>query len=697
MVAMTVGLSCAFAQTCVPGRILPVGSLTGSLSSSNCKLSDSTAYDAYRLDLPVRGQIRIALDSGQSDLLLILRDSTGAQLASGPLLAQPIEAGSYTVLVNARTAGQAGAYTVQTNFTAEPGMLCSAFPSLGLNQTVAGVLGGTGCRAPDGSPFEPYLLTTFGAGTLTVSVSQSDYTPEVLLRDRDGRPLASGFNSASIAVAAGTSYQVLVSSTGGTGPYQLTTSFQPAVDEACLPRNRYSASANDANAIDAASCWITIEGSGDQVYYNYYTLTVPGPATATLTVSSADFNPTLVLLDASGNTLLTDADGDPLFTGASSAGFSLQLASGNYTAIVYSDILSGGNYNLSYTLTDPSPQPCLPVSTETSGGMLLADSCRTAIGLTNINRITLPSAGTLHLTMMTGDFVPQLAITDAKDNLVVVDHDYAGIGAAHITADLQAGVYSVLPSAISGLGSYQLTSSFTPHDVTPCGTPVPLVLNGTYYQMLGLGTCRDTNGQPLDLFSFTLPVDGVIASVVASSDIDGFLTLTDSSGNVLRRDDNTYGNKNPLIVQSLSAGTYNLQVRDAGASSGGPYALALYVALGLQSPFCASRGSLPMSGSVTGSINSAGCQYLDNTLADVYRLDMLYDGMLDLRLNSSEFDAYLILLDIKGDVIAQDDDGGSGTNARINMMLKGGTYYVVAKPFSDYFSQGNYTLSAGSQ
>jgi len=138
-------------------------------------------------------------------------------------------------------------------------------------------------------------------------------------------------------------------------------------------------------------------------------------------------------------------------------------------------------------------------------------------------------------------------------------------------------------------------------------------------------------------------------------------------------------------------------VRDAAASAGGPYALALYSELAPRPPFCTPRGSVPAGGSVSGYINSAGCQYVDNSLADIYSIVVLYDATVDLHLNSDDFDAYLILLDTKGDVISQDDDSGGGTNARITTMLHAGTYYVVAKPFSDYFSQGAYTLSLAVQ
>jgi hypothetical protein len=71
--------------------------------------------------------------------------------------------------------------------------------------------------------------------------------------------------------------------------------------------------------------------------------------------------------------------------------------------------------------------------------------------------------------------------------------------------------------------------------------------------------------------------------------------------------------------------------------------------------------------------------------------------MLDLRLNSSEFDAYLLLLDAKGVVVDEDDDGGGNTNSRITHALPAGSYFVVVKPFGDYTAHGAYTLVTKAQ
>ncbi len=99
---------------------------------------------------------------------------------------------------------------------------------------------------------------------------------------------------------------------------------------------------------------------------------------------------------------------------------------------------------------------------------------------------------------------------------------------------------------------------------------------------------------------------------------------------------------------------------------------------------------------VTGVITYTGCQYTDNTFADLYLLNLAADATIDLRLNSSDFDAYLVLLDSNGAVIDEDDDSGGNTNARVTHSLAAGTYFVVAKPFGDYTSHGGYTLSAAT-
>ena len=693
LLALGLGFSALYGQTCVPGTLLPAGQVTGTLDQSSCQLPDGTSYAAYRLNLAVRGQAQIALNPGSAKLGLMLQDGTGAQLAAGLSIQRPLEAGGYTVLVNGQQPGQVGPYTIQTSLTPEPGMLCTSFPSLGISQTVTGTLGASGCKAPDGTPFEAWWLTTFGSGTLTLSATSTSFTPVVSVRTDDGSLLASAQGSVQVMVDAGTTYQVVVSTADTAGAYQIATSFQPDPLDTCSVKKALGAPDSDQTSIDGNSCSMVVDAMGNLAYYNFYSFTVTSAGLVDVSAASTDFPPTLYLLDAAGNQLAVDSLGG----GPNQAEIRMQLAPGDYTVQVVSNLISGGTYTLSDAFTPGVPQPC-PLTAATAGnaaaGTLSASSCRTALGLADLYSIALPSAGQLSVSLAAATFTGRVALRDAKDNFIVMAEDDEGLGVSQISALVPAGNYTVLAGAVTGSGSYLLTPGFTAQAIPACTQIPQLSLGVGYVQNLGVPGCTGTDGQPVDWYQFTLAADSVIAATMTANEVVGFLTLTDANGSFLRSDRDSYACNDPLIVQFLPAGTYQLAARAAnGAGAGGIYLISLLGQPEPRPPFCAPLGNLALGNSVTATLTFTSCQYIDNTFADLYQVVLTADTAIDLRLSSSDFDAYLLVLDAKGNVVAQDDDSGGGTNSRIVQTLPAGTYTVVAKPFSAYYSVGAYTLS----
>src|SRR5450755_202803 len=110
-------------------------------------------------------------------------------------------------------------------------------------------------------------------------------------------------------------------------------------------------------------------------------------------------------------------------------------------------------------------------------------------------------------------------------------------------------------------------------------------------------------------------------------------------------DDNSYTGSDSLIVQFLPAGTYKLAARDATSTAGGLYEVDVRTSPGPRPPFCTPNSTVAVGSTVTGTINFAGCQYVDATFADVHQINLSSDTTIDLRLNSSDFDAYLVILD----------------------------------------------------
>ena len=310
--------------------------------------------------------------------------------------------------------------------------------------------------------------------------------------------------------------------------------------------------------------------------------------------------------------------------------------------------------------------------------------------------MTLASAGTLDVDLATSSFTGQVALADPKGNLIYLTSDLEDLGDSNVSAVLPAGSYTILAAAVAGAGSYQLTTTFTAQSgttVAACAQFVSLFPNSFYITDLGSGGCTATNGQPADFYQFTLSSSGVVAAVMTSNQIQGRLVLTDSSGNYLRSDDDSYAANDPLIVQFLPAGAYQLAAGADSGGAGGLYQVSLLAVYGSRPAFCAPLASLTPGAGVSGTLAITSCQYVDGTFADIYSLTLTAATPLDLLLASTDFDAYLVVLDAQGNVVAEDDDSGGGTNAEIVQNLPAGTYYVVAKPLAYYDSTGNYTLT----
>jgi hypothetical protein len=286
-----------------------------------------------------------------------------------------------------------------------------------------------------------------------------------------------------------------------------------------------------------------------------------------------------------------------------------------------------------------------------------------------------------------------LTLRDAKDNRIVNDDNFGNFTVSHITADLPAGTYSVV-AATGGLpGTYSFTWQVRAHDLAPCSQVQKMGLNSAYVGVFGAGSCRGSNGQPADYYEITTPADGSVAAVMTSQVIDGFLTLSTAGGAVLGWDDNSYGGADPFVVQFLPGQTYRIEARATDAISSGYYRLDVLYAAGARPPGCAPLTTASPGDTLQRSLAFTSCQFSDDTFADIYQLNVTDTIALDLRLDSPDFDAYMVILDGKGNVIDEDDNSGGGTNARVTDTFDPGTYLIVAKPFSGYTATGKYTLS----
>lgn len=84
----------------------------------------------------------------------------------------------------------------------------------------------------------------------------------------------------------------------------------------------------------------------------------------------------------------------------------------------------------------------------------------------------------------------------------------------------------------------------------------------------------------------------------------------------------------------------------------------------------------------------------DNSFVDVYAFEGHAGQRIQIDMTSVEIDSYLILLDPNGNDLAQDDDSGGGTNARLFVTLpRDGIYLLMANAY-EAGQTGSYNLRA---
>lgn len=666
-------------QPCGPAaRLQPLDVIEGILADADCRLTNGARYAEYSLTLPARGQVE--LDA--APFAAVLRDSRGRRIAAGTAVRAAAEAGTYTVVIHGANAADGGPFTLRSGFVPEPGVLCRAYPSIGLNDSAAAWLSAASCRLPDGAAYDAYRLRTLGTGTLTVTLESDEIGPRLILRDADGRALISEDQGRLEYLVSGDSLYTLVATGGAPGHYRLTTSFTPAEGEECAPVATLQPGAGDERRINRSGCALEDPETGDRMYYNWYELRAPEAGTLDVRMYSA-VEPMLHLLDSSGNLVAADS----LTSASGIAIVRAQVRAGRYTLLAWTRLPFGGDYTLSYEFS-PGPPPTPPALTLSPGAALTGflsttSSGRTAEGVANVYQVVTEAPGTLEIEMSSGDFDAFLALRDATDNRLAANDNSGGTNHSRIAADLPAGTYSVVASTMDLAGGYNISYKFTPHELAPCAAVTRLDFG--YVGKLGPTSCRGADGQPVDYYEMTTPADGTSAVTLTSFYLDSYLTIEDIAGNVLRRDDNSYGQNDAIVVQFLPGRTYRIGVRAGGGETTGFYELRRYFASGGRPTACTDPRPLAIGEAVEGRLNFTSCEFPGDTFADIHRLDLGEAAALEAAIESLEIDPSLALYDARGNLI--DEDG-----ALISASLDAGTYYLVARSASGYIG-GAYRLA----
>jgi hypothetical protein len=119
----------------------------------------------------------------------------------------------------------------------------------------------------------------------------------------------------------------------------------------------------------------------------------------------------------------------------------------------------------------------------------------------------------------------------------------------------------------------------------------------------------------------------------------------------------------------------------AGCASGRPAPVAPVV-----------ERTIAMNSEVSGQLSRSDAQLRDSSRYQAWRFEGVAGQIVQLDVMSTDFDAFAILTDGAGNKLADNDDGGGGTNARITFTLQTtGAYRILANSLAKGH-YGRYTV-----
>lgn len=214
-------------------------------------------------------------------------------------------------------------------------------------------------------------------------------------------------------------------------------------------------------------------------------------------------------------------------------------------------------------------------------------------------------------------------------------------------------------------------------------------------------TVSDTtlDGKFIDLYQYTFENDSTVDVQVTSAEIDAFLYLVrvtstqDTVPAFTFADDDSGQGSNSRINQVIQAGTYWIGVTSAGNADQGSYDVSIIAFT--STPPSSFESFLSIYGAnvevnpnpnIKGDLSDSDFKFEGKAL-DLYQFDVLSSTNLRFDLSSSDFDPTLIVVEIDssqqlGTIVLENNDGGTGTNSRIEQTLSPGTYWIGVTSFT---------------
>jgi hypothetical protein len=358
---------------------------------------------------------------------------------------------------------------------------------------------------------------------------------------------------------------------------------------------------------------------------------------------------------------------------------------------------SNGNAAAYVTLT-VLPAACTATSTvgsigvgQTVNATLTPAVCAMPSGSSAHGRtFTVATPTSVAISMTSTQFDAVLYVTDAALNLVAFDDDGGEGLNARLLHTFMPGSYIVWASSYMPGATGAYTLSIQP--VTLCDAAAAagsIAVGQTRSGAVAGSSCLLPHGHPGQGWRFAVTEAMGIEFDVQAAGFEPFVVVSDLELNPLQAGYPVAAGGRTVLFHHFQPGEYVLWTTTVEGGTGS-YEVAMRQA---QFATCEQPATPIAAGQTrTGTLTSASCRLRDGRSTDSWQLTLDAATTLRIDMTSTAFDAFLIVTDAGGAIVALDDDGGVGVNARITQHFAAGSYTIWTTSFMPGMS-GGYQLA----
>jgi len=412
-----------------------------------------------------------------------------------------------------------------------------------------------------------------------------------------------------------------------------------------------------------------------------------------LSLESDAFDAYLILIGPTGEVI---AQNDDVRGGVTDSALTVQLEhAGAYRVLATSYASGTGAYRL--RLEPVRLRPIIDRAIEADrplAGRLEATDGLWPIRNTWADGFTFEGAigDQVEVTIEGGTLDPFLVLLGPNGEIVAENDDSgAGLDSRLVTRLASDGVFRIVVTTYTLASGDYLVSLRNLVPTEPVATPLDLA-GVPHLSVEGAFDDDDLrragDGSRFDLYELRLDMGQRVVIEVDAESSGAAVWVTAPTGETIAEAHGAGTGDAALVdVTAPYTGLYRLGLAESGGSPG-----AYTLSVRDQADGSDQHVEIAVGAAVTGTLEHGDARRPGpESYRDTYTFDLEQGDSLEIRLDSTELDPYLLLHGPDGNLLAQDDDGGGGLNSRIHLIaLESGSYVVHASSYQPAI--GSYTL-----